>query len=61
MEIMLRHVHVRVAYDALDGSQIHTQRLHLADVGVAAAVRRQYPDAAHFLQSLLEVMFLYAK
>lgn len=55
MEIVLRHVHVRVAHDALDRCQVHPQRLHLAYVGVAAAVRRQNPDAAHLLQSLLEV------
>ena len=28
MEIMLSHLSVGVAYDALDGLNIHTQRLH---------------------------------
>ena len=55
MKIMLGHVHVRVAHDALDGGEIHAQGLHLRNVGVAAAVRRQYPDAANLLQSLLEI------
>ena len=44
-----------MAHDALDGGEIHAQGLHLAHVGVAAAVRRQYPDAPHLLQSLLEI------
>ena len=55
MKIMFGHVHVCVTDDALDGGQIHAQGLHLAHVSVAAAVRRQYPDAAHLLQSLLEI------
>ena len=29
MEIMLSHLGVGVAYDALDGLDIHAQRLHL--------------------------------
>ena len=31
MEIMLRHIGVGVAYDALDGLDIHAQSLHLID------------------------------
>lgn len=30
MEIMLSHLGVGVAYDALDGLNIHAQRLHIA-------------------------------
>ena len=39
MEIMLSHLGVGMAYDALDGLDIHAQRLHLRYIGVAAAVR----------------------
>ena len=41
MQIMLRHVHIGVSYNALDGREVYTQRLHLADIGMSAAVRRQ--------------------
>ena len=41
MEIMLSHLGVDMAYDALDGLDVHAQRLHLRHIGVAAAVRRE--------------------
>ena len=44
MEIMLSHLGVGMAYDALDGLNIHAQRLHLRHIGVAAAVRREQAD-----------------
>ena len=50
MEIMLSHLGVGVAYDALDGLDIHAQRLHLRHIGVAAAVRREQADIARFFQ-----------
>ena len=37
MEIMLSHLGIGMAYDALDGLDIHAQRLHLRYIGVAAA------------------------
>ena len=39
MEIMLNHFGIGMAYDALDGLNIHAQRLHLRHIGVAAATR----------------------
>ena len=50
MEIMLSHLGVGVAYDALDGLDIHAQCLHLRHIGVAAAVRREQADIARFFQ-----------
>ena len=46
MEIMLSHFGIGMAYDALDGLNIHAQRLHLRHIGVAAAVRREQADIA---------------
>ncbi len=46
MEIMLSHFGIGMAYDALDGLNIHAQRLHLRYIGVAAAVRREQADIA---------------
>ena len=54
MEIMLSHLGVGVAYDALDGLNVHTQRLHLRHIGVAAAVRREQADIARFFQRFAE-------
>ena len=54
MEIMLSHLGVGVAYDALDGLDIHAQRLHLRYIGVAAAVRREQADIARFFQRFAE-------
>ena len=54
MEIMLSHLGVGVAYDALDGLDIHAQRLHLRHIGVAAAVRREQADIARFFQRFAE-------
>ena len=33
MEIMLSHLGIGVAYDALDGLNVHAQRLHLRHIG----------------------------
>ena len=54
MEIMLSHLGVGVAYDALDGLNIHAQRLHLRHIGVAAAVRCEQADIARFFQRFAE-------
>ena len=56
MEIMLSHLGIGVAYDALDGLDIHAQRLHLRHIGVAAAVRReQAAIALHPFQEVFDV------
>lgn len=54
MEMMLRHLGVGMAYDALDSLDIHAQRLHLRYIGVAAAVRREQADIARFFQRFAE-------
>ena len=54
MEIMLSHLGIGVAYDALDGLDIHAQRLHLRHIGVAAAVRREQADITRFFQRFAE-------
>ena len=51
MEIMLSHFGIGMAYDALDGLNIHAQRLHLRHIGVAAAVRCEQADIARFLMA----------
>lgn len=53
VEVVLRHTHIGVSHDALDGSQVHTKRLHLADIGVSAAVWRQEGYFGNGLQSFL--------
>ena len=54
MEIMLSHLGVGMAYDALDGLDVHAQRLHLRHIGVAAAVRCEQADIARFFQRFAE-------
>ena len=51
MEIMLGHIHIGVAYDALNGGKIHAQRLHLRYIGVSAGVRRQLAHAFDLFES----------
>ena len=46
MEIMLSHFGIGMAYDALDGLDIHAQCLHLRHIGVAAVVRCEQADSA---------------
>ena len=53
VEVVLRHADIGMSHDALDGSQVHTQRLHLADIGMSAAVRRQKRYFGNGLQSFL--------
>ena len=36
MQIMLSHIYICVAYDALDGGKVYAQRLHLRYIGVSA-------------------------
>ena len=54
MEIMLSHLGIGVAYDALDGLDIHTQRLHLRHISVAAAVWGEQANIASFFQRFAE-------
>ena len=54
MEIMFSHFGIGMAYDALDGLNIHAQRLHLRHIGVSAAVRREQAEIARFCQRFAE-------
>ena len=54
MEIMLSHLGVGMAYDALDGLDVHAQRLHLRYISVAAAVGCEQADIARFFQRFAE-------
>ena len=54
MEIMLSHFGIGMAYDALDGLNVHAQRLHLRHIGVAAAMRSEQANIASFFQRFAE-------
>lgn len=56
VEVVLRHTHIGMTDDTLDGSQVHTQRLHLADIGMSAAVWCQERDLGNGLQSFFELV-----
>lgn len=56
VEVVLRHTHIGVSHDAPDSREINTQRLHLADIGVSAAVWRQEGYFGNGLQSLFELV-----
>ena len=56
VEVVLRHTDIGVSYDTLDGREVYAQRLHLADIGMSAAVRRQERDFGNGLQSLFELV-----
>ena len=53
---MLRHAHVGMSHDALNGGKIHAQRLHLRYIGVSAAVRCQHADFGDGFQRFLELI-----
>ena len=54
MEIMLSHFGIGMAYDALDGLNVHAQRLHLRHISVAAAMRGEQANIASFFQRFAE-------
>ena len=59
MQVVLRHIQVRMTDHALDRRQVDPQRLHLADIGVAAGMRRQLThilDGSHILLELVPVV-----
>ena len=56
VEVMLRHVHIGVAHNALDGGKIHTQCLHLRDVSMSAGMRREGWDFRDGFQRLAELI-----
>ena len=54
MQIVLRHVQIRVTHHALDRRQVHAQRLKLTHIGVSAGMRRQNTDSLNVGDILLE-------
>ena len=56
MQVMLGHVDIRMAYDALDRRQIHAQRLKLRYIGVAAGVRCELPYTLYRGDRLAELI-----
>ena len=56
MQVVLRHIQIRVANHTRNGCQIHTQRLHLADIGVTAGVRRQHSNAIQIFKIAFELV-----
>ena len=55
MQIMLRHVQVRVPHHALDGCQLNAQSLHLRHVGMPAGMRRHHTNVTQGLDIVLEL------
>ena len=45
MQVVLRHIQIRMTDHALDRGEVNAQRLHLTDISMAAGMRRQH---AHF-------------
>ena len=41
VEVMLRHIHIGVAHNALDSGEIHAQCLHLRYVSMSTGMRRE--------------------
>ena len=56
VEVMLRHIHIGVAHNALDGGEIHTQCLHLRNVSMSARMRREGWDFRDGFQCLAELI-----
>ena len=54
MEIVLRHVDICVADDALDGGKVNARSLHLRHISMTAAVGRQKRHLGDGLQRLFE-------
>lgn len=53
---MLRHAHIGMSHNALDGREVYAQRLHLADIGMSAAVRCKQPHLRDGLQCFSELI-----
>ena len=56
MEIVPGHIDFCVTDDILNGFNVHTQRLHLRNKGMPAAMWRQYADTLDLLQGFLELV-----
>ena len=60
MQIMFSHIQIGMTHHALDRGEVHTQRLHLADKGMAAGVRRQHThlrDCSDIFLELVPVVY----
>ena len=56
VEIVPRHIDFCVTHDILDGLNVHTQRLHLRNKGMPAAMWCQHADTLDLLQGFLELV-----
>ena len=56
VEIVPGHINSCVTDDILDGLNVHTQRLHLRNKGMPAAMWCQHTDTLDLLQSFLELV-----
>ena len=53
VQIMLSHVHICMTHDALNGSKVNTQGLHLADIGMSTGVGAEVSYPFNCFQGLL--------
>ena len=56
VQIMPGHIDFCVTHNILDGLNVHTQRLHLRNKGMPAAMWRQHTDTLDLLQGFLELV-----
>ena len=56
MEIMLSHIHIGVAYDALNGREIHAKCLHLTNISMTTGVRSQQTYSFYLRESFPKVI-----
>lgn len=61
MQIVFRHVHIRVPCQALNGFQWYALSLKLGDIGVTAAMRRKQPNLPCSDQRFLEMLAEYTR
>lgn len=54
VQVVFGHVHVSMSNQALNRCQVHTKCLHLRNIGMAAAMRSQNPNAFNPFKLFLE-------
>lgn len=56
VKIVVGHINVGMAHNALNRLQINAQGLHLRNICMTAAVRSKHPYAINLIQRLLELI-----
>ena len=56
MQVMFGHIHIGMANQTLDCSEINTQRLHLRYISMTTAVRSQGPNTLNRSNLLLKFL-----